>query len=301
MNPTEAGFLLLTSFLGNPQRKPLTVAQFRNLTKRIAVASTPTDLERPITPEDLVILGYSRSDAQRIVDLLSETELLQYYLNRALKCGCYPITRVSSGYPISVRQGLGLDAPGSLWAKGNISLLQGKKISLVGSQTLHEPNGIFAYETGKQAALQGYTLVSGNAPGADKTAQDACLEHGGRVISVVAGELEKCEENSNILYLSEEGFDRPFSPARAHSRNRVIHSLSPVVLVAQSTLEKGGTWVGSTQNLQHNWSQVCCFADGSPASIQLAQRGATLIEIDKLKYIDQLTSMCSQIKMEGLL
>ena len=36
MNNKERGFLLLTGHLGNPERKPLTVAQFRNLANRVA-------------------------------------------------------------------------------------------------------------------------------------------------------------------------------------------------------------------------------------------------------------------------
>ena len=301
MNPREAGFLLLTSFLGNPQRKPLTVAQFRNLAKRMAVSAAPENGQREVEVDDFLALGYNRMEAQRIVALLSETELLQYYLFRGAQNGCDPITRVSYDYPLSVRQALGLDAPASLWAMGDRNLLQGKKIALVGSRTLKESNRNFAYEAGKQAALQGYTLVSGNASGADTIAQDACLEHGGRVISVVADELEKCSLRPNVLYLSEDGFDLPFSPGRAHSRNRVIHSLSPVVLVVQSSLQKGGTWSGVTKNLENNWSQVCVFEDGSQAAIQLIQRGAAPITMGSLKDISQLTSMTSQMKMEELL
>ena len=301
MNPREAGFLLLTSFLGNPQRKPLTVAQFRNLTKRMAASSAPQDKQRDLTVEDIMNLGYNPLESQRIVALLSETELLQRYLYRASKSGCYPITRVSAQYPLPVRQSLGLDAPGCLWAKGNIEILQVKRVSLVGSRVLNEENRAFAYEVGKQAALQGYTLVSGNASGADKTAQDASLEYGGKVISVVAGELERCPDKNSVLYLSEDGFDQPFSPARAHSRNRVIHTLSPVVLVAQSAYGKGGTWTGTTINLENNWSQVCCYADGSQAAIQLIQRGAADIQIETLEHIEQLPSLASQIKLEELL
>ena len=43
MNPRERGFLLLTGYLGDPERKPLTVAQFRELAKRMQTMEKPVD------------------------------------------------------------------------------------------------------------------------------------------------------------------------------------------------------------------------------------------------------------------
>ena len=140
-----------------------------------------------------------------------------------------------------------------------------------------EKNREFAEEVGRQAALQGLVLVSGNARGADKAAQNACLEAGGQVISIVADSLCDHKATANVLYLSESSFDEPFSSQRAISRNRVIHALGRMVFVAQSSLEKGGTWDGTVKNLRSGWSPVACFRDGSEASIRLEQMGAYLI------------------------
>ena len=278
MKGREAGFLLLTSHLGDPERRVLTVAQLRKLAQRIDGAQRILE-DRDLSWEDLVRLGYSRYEAERIVELLESPEQLHWYLQKGERAGCYPITRVSPGYPLQLRKRLGLDAPGCLWAKGDVTLLQTPMIALVGSRDLNEDNLDFAYEAGKQAALQGYTLVSGNARGADQTAQNACLEHGGRVISVVADELENQRYHDKLLYLSEEGFDLGFSAQRALSRNRVIHCLPAAVLVAQCTYGKGGTWDGTTQNLAKGWSGVCCFSDGSRAMTELSQRGAQLLNV----------------------
>ena len=130
---------------------------------------------------------------------------------------------------------------------------------------------------GRQAALQGYTLVSGNARGADKAAQNACLNAGGRVISVVADSLASHKAQKNMLFLSEDSFDEEFSAQRAISRNRVIHSLGLKTFVAQSDLGKGGTWDGTVKNLRFGWSSVYCFDDGSEAAAQLMQMGAEII------------------------
>ena len=277
MNARERGFLLLSSHLGNPERRPLTTAQLRTLADRIRSMERPAE-DRSLRASDLMALGYGREFSQRVVDLLEEEASLEHYLHRGAKMGCRPITRVSPEYPLILRQRLGLDSPGCLWVKGDVSLLNAPAIALVGSRDIRERNREFAEEVGRQAALQGLTLVSGNARGADRASQNACLGAGGQVISVVADELSKQPFRENILYVSEEGFDEPFSSQRALSRNRVIHALGRMVFVAQSDLGKGGTWDGTVKNLRFGWSPVACFRDGSEASIQLEQMGAYLID-----------------------
>ena len=276
MNAKERGFLLLTSRLGDPTRKPLTVAQFRTLANRVRTMEKPVH-PRELTGGDLVALGYDRETARQILQLLQQEELLDRYVKQGLRHSCIPITRVSDAYPPAVRQRLGLDAPGCLWAKGNTALLSTQMIALVGSRDLREENRAFAERVGIEAARQGITLVSGNARGADRVAQQACLDAGGNVISVVADELKREPVSERILFLSEEGFDLPFSGPRALSRNRVIHALGYLTLVAQSDLGMGGTWDGTIKNLRQRISPVFCFNDESPASKELEQMGATLV------------------------
>ena len=281
MTGAEQGFLLLTSHLGNPMRRPLTVAQFRLLTERMQLMDgNPED--RDLVAEDLKALGYNREMAQRIVELLSEEELLDHYLQKARKLDCVPITRISEGYPLVVRKRLGLDSPGCLWARGDVSLLQEPSVSLVGSRELREENWKFAAEVGRQAALQGYVLVSGNARGADRTAQESCLAHGGKVISVVADELWKQPRRENVLYLSEDGFEEAFSAQRALSRNRVIHAMGLKTFVAQASLKMGGTWDGTVKNLRFGWSPVYGFQDGSEAMELLTGMGLWPVKMTDL-------------------
>lgn len=278
----ERGFLLLTSDLGDTGRKPLTVAQFRELTARVGEMKF-RNASRDVEAADLIALGYSPRFAGHIVALLQDEALLDWYMAQARKQGCVPITRASERYPRIVRKRLGADSPGVLWARGDLSLLDTPAISLVGSRELREENRTFAEEVGRQAALQGLTLVSGNARGADKTAQNACLKAGGKVISVVADSLTAHRPRENMLFLSELSFDEEFTAQRALSRNRVIHALGRITFVAQSDLRKGGTWDGTAKNLRHGWSPVACFRDGSEASKELEQLGAYLIGLEDLK------------------
>jgi len=282
LNPKEQGLLLLTSHLGDAQRPALTVAQFRLLSQCVRASDIPRDTGE-LTVEHVMALGYNRPSAQRIISLLAEQDRLRLYLQEAAALGCVPISRISDTYPLVIRKRLGLNSTGCLWAKGDLSLLKNPTVSLVGSRSLHPENAAFAEEAGRQAALQGLTLVSGNARGADTLAQEACLAAGGSVISVVADELSKIPERKGVLYLSEDSFDLPFSPQRALSRNRVIHALGYLCLVAQSNAGFGGTWDGTTGNLRNHISPVYCFDDGSEAVQQLSQMGATLIGMEHLR------------------
>ena len=281
MTPAERGFLLLSSHLGEKRRNPLTTAQLRNLADRVQHAPMPME-DRELEPMDLVALGYGPDMAKRIAALLGEEDVLDYYLRKGEILGCTPVTRVSDGYPLHLRKRLGLDSPGVLWARGDLDLLRQPMVALVGSRELREENWRFAAEVGRQAAIQGYVLVSGNARGADRTAQESCLAAGGKVISVVADELWKQPLREKVLYLGEDDYEEAFSAQRALSRNRVIHALGIVTFVAQSSLHAGGTWDGTAKNLQHRWSEVYGFNDGSEAMGELSQMGLELIGMEDL-------------------
>lgn len=288
MDGKEAGFLLLTSRLGNPDRKVLTTAQLRTLGQRMQNMPRPEE-DRDLLPEDLIALGYNRDAACRILNLLEERELLAHALRRGARFGCVPVSRVNPAYPKALKDRMGPETPGCLWAKGDLSLLDTPMVALVGSRDINPENKAFAAEVGRRAAEQGYTLVSGNARGADRTAQSACLKAGGRVISVVADSLAEKPLQSKVLYISEEDFDAEFSAQRALSRNRIIHALGEKTFVAQVNAGCGGTWDGTAKNLRGGWSPVFCFDDASEGGAQLAQMGAALIAIKDLADFSTLT------------
>lgn len=287
MNAREQGFLLLTSHLGDPERPVLTAAQLRTLTQRVR-ASERDGSQGELREQDLRRMGYSAQMADKICRLLDAEAQLDYYLRKGRRSGCTPVSRVSAAYPPLLRKRLGEESPGCLWARGDLSLLQIPAISLVGSRDLREKNRQFARMVGHQAALQGFALVSGNARGADREAQEACLEAGGKVISVVADSLEDHAPRENMLYLAEDSFDFGFSTPRALSRNWVIHALGWRALVAQVSARSGGTWSGSVQNLRHGFSPLFCFEDGSEGAHLLLQMGAEPVTMEMLSDFQSL-------------
>ena len=295
MTGAERGFLLLCCHLGNPERKPLTVAQFRKLARRVRESEkAPGDRELELS--DVTALGYDAEDGRRILRLLDEEALLDRYLAKADRYGCVPLTRLTPGYPRRILEALGDDAPGCIWARGDLSLLERPGIALVGSRELRPENRRFAREAGAQAARQGLTLISGNARGADRTAQDAALAAGGGVISIVADLLTDHIPGKGILYLSEEGYDLEFSSQRALSRNRCIHALGLSAIAAQCSMQTGGTWDGSVKNLRFGWSPLYIFDDGSQSANLLEQMGAEKIGFKELQDLRNLPSP-TQIKL----
>lgn len=288
MRGSEQGFLLLTSSLGDPDRKPLSVAQFRNLAKQVADANRDIS-DRDLEITDLEALGYDRVMAERIYGLLGGGNQLRETLRRAESCDCFPITRLNPVYPAAVRRRLGLDSPGVLWAKGDVTLLSRPAVAVIGSRDLRPENRKFAEEAGRQIARHGYVLISGNARGADKTAQDAALEAGGSVISIVADSLQRKPLVRNVLYLSLDDFDTAFSTQRALHRNHVIHTMGLLTIACQCNLGKGGTWDGMLANLRHGWTPVCMFRDGSDAMADLQNRGVQPVTIQELCDLDALT------------
>lgn len=288
MNPRERGFLLLCGKLGDPERKPLTTAQLRLLAQRAAFLPPPEE-EARLSLEHLRSIGIERTLSEHILSLLDDELQLDAYLKRGEKNGCVPLARVSKDYPPILHRRLGFDAPGCLWVKGDLNLLKMPAVSLVGSRVLKGQNRRFAREVGIQAAKQGFALVSGNAAGADTSAQNACMEAGGCVISVVADALTEHPSEKNVLYVSEEDFDEVFTVPRALHRNHSIHAWGEITFVAQCTLEKGGTWNGSVQNLRKKWSPVFCLKDGSAASLALEGLGATLITPEALQDFKSLS------------
>jgi DNA processing protein len=247
--------------------------------------------------EDIIALGYSPEEATRILILLSEKSKLRRYLQKAEEAGCRPVTRVSAAYPQILRERLQDDAPGTIWAKGDLSLLSLPAISVVGSRALMGENRKFAAEVGRQAALQNYVLISGNARGADSIAQESCLATGGKVIAIVPDALSDYPLRENVLYLSADAFDAPFSSPRALYRNQLIHCMGQKVFVVQCSLGKGGTWSGTVNNLKRHYSDVFCFRDESEASVQLSQLGAILITAQELLDIGALESHYRQLSL----
>ena len=279
MRQTERGLLLLCCPLGDPMAGALSLAQARELSRRARAAGIgEEDPFRDVTVKDVRRLGYSEYEAGHIVSLLGRERQLDGYLLAAEKADVAVITRLDARFPQRLREQLGARCPAALFCRGDLRLLQRPCISVVGSRHLASPGAQFAAQAGRLAAREGFTLCSGDAMGADRTAQEACLRGGGSVLIFPATELVYCPARENVLYAAEGGFELGFSAQRALGRNRFIHAMGAKTLVAQTGFGKGGTWSGSLDNLQHEYSPLFVFDDKSEGAQALCARGATPVQ-----------------------
>ena len=288
MRQTERGLLLLCCPLGDSMAGALSLAQARELSRRARAAGIgEEDPLRDVTVKDVRRLGYSEYEAGHIVSLLSRERQLDGYLLAAEKADVTVITRLDARFPRRLREQLGARCPAALFCRGDLELLQSACVSVVGSRHLAAPGASFAAQAGRLAAKEGFTLCSGDAMGADRTAQEACLSNGGSVLVFPATELVYCPARKRVLYAAEGGFELGFSAQRALARNRFIHAMGEKTLVAQTGFGKGGTWSGSLDNLQHEYSPLFVFDDGSEGAQALCARGATPVQ--KLTSLQDLT------------
>ena len=257
----------------------LSLAQAREISRRARAAGIgEEDPFRDVTVKDVRRLGYSEYEAGHIVSLLGRERQLDGYLLAAEKADVAVITRLDARFPQRLREQLGARCPAALFCRGDLELLQSVCVSVVGSRHLASPGAQFAAQAGRLAAREGFTLCSGDAMGADRTAQEACLSNGGSVLIFPATELVYCPIRKNTLYAAEGGFELGFSAQRALGRNRFIHAMGEKTLVAQTGFGKGGTWSGSLDNLQHEYSPLFVFDDGSEGARALCARGATPVQ-----------------------
>lgn len=287
MNTAERGFLLLCGDLADGMA-PLSLHQLHLLRQRLLGAAQKDDASASLTVPFFQSLGYSEKYAVRLAALYDREDTLQQYLELGAQKGCFPLTCVSDGFPQYLREKLGKRCPAVLFYRGDPTLLGGRKIAVVGSRKLKAYGSSFAAKVGELAAREGLTLVSGNAHGADKTAQEACLQNGGSVIAVVSEPLYEQPLSDRIVYLAESGWHQPFSAERALSRNRLIHALGERSFVAQCAVGSG-TWQGSADALKHAVAPVFVCNDGSEGAKGLEKLGAAPVTPEKL---NDLSALC---------
>lgn len=287
MRRTEEGLLMLTCALGQGV-VPLSGAEYRLLMQRLSATPVPTS-EGDVTVDFLRSLGYSAQDAQRIVRLLEREDALRAYLSRP---DISVVTRLDERFPENLRR-LKQHCPTVLFCKGDVSLLSTPCIGVVGSRRLPERSFRFAQKIGTMAAQEGFTLVSGGAEGADLAAQNACLAAGGRVICFVPDALSHRRAQKNTLFCSDEGWELTFSSARALRRNRYIHALGEKVIVAHCEQPRGGTWSGTSYNLQHRLSPVYLLDADTEGARVLGSMGGEFIDEGVASLADLLPSQLS--------
>lgn len=277
MNVIEESVLLLCCRLGDPSKKPLTPARYRDLGLRLIGSLYGGNHMERLTDADLCRMGYAPQEAAHIMELLDRRDQLERYLAAARAMNISAVTCASEAYPERITKTHRDQRPPVLFTMGDTSLLNKPAIALVGSRKLLPRNRVFAETVGRLAAKEGYVLVSGGAVGADTAAQEACLAAGGSCVVYVPDRLDRCVPRERVVFVSEHGYEIRFTSQRALHRNNLIHAHGEKTFAAQSSVGSGGTWRGCTDNLKSGWSDLYIYDDGSEAVAALTELGATAL------------------------
>src|SRR5207244_7674266 len=108
--------------------------------------------------------------AARLEALLGRGAALGFALEKWQRAGLWVLTRSDPGYPERLKRHLRADAPAVLFGCGDKGLLDRGGIAVVGSRDAGEADLSFTADLGREAARQGYSVVSGGARGVDQSA-----------------------------------------------------------------------------------------------------------------------------------
>jgi len=142
--------------------------------------------------------------------------------------------------------------PFTLFLKGDLNLLYGNKITIVGSRKADERAKKWAYDIAQDFVKKDYTIISGGAVGIDYSAHAGSLDAGGKTICVLGSgffkkfpeehfELFKTIEEKGLL-ISEHLPNFPGSAIALVQRNRITSGISDGLIMVASGA-KGGAMV----------------------------------------------------------
>ncbi len=140
--------------------------------------------------------------------------------------------------------------PQRLYAIGDLAMLEGRRVGIVGSRHPSNYGVRVAYEAAGAATRAGLVVVSGMARGLDARAHRGALDAGGKTIAVLGGGVDVCyplgnrdlydEISERGLVLSEFAAGVRPRPEFFPQRNRIIAALVEYLLVVEGKI-KGGT------------------------------------------------------------
>ena len=262
-SPNTRAILLLTAPLiaGGRGREAalLTAGEYRALAARLhSIQAEPADLVQP-DADSLMDQCSAVVDKARLAALLGRGLLLGDAVDHWRARAIWVVSRADGPYPRKLKERLRRDAPILLYGCGEIGIVDGGALAIVGSRDADEPLIRYTHGVAALAARTSRTVVSGGARGVDRAAMNGALEAGGRVAGVLAGDLERTtmhREHRNLLLegrlvlLSSCDPRARFNVGHAMQRNKAIYALADAALVVDATANKGGTWAGAIEQLQ---------------------------------------------------
>jgi DNA processing protein len=141
------------------------------------------------------------------------------------------------------------DPPATLWARGDLALLERPCVAIVGTRRATAYGERVARELARTLATAGAAVVSGLARGIDAAAHRGALDAGGATIAVLGTGLDVAYPKGHAalqrtiaergLLLSELEPDDPAHGGSFPKRNRIIAALAKVTIVVEAGAKSG--------------------------------------------------------------
>jgi predicted Rossmann fold nucleotide-binding protein DprA/Smf involved in DNA uptake len=183
---------------------------------------------------------------------------------------------------------LGADAPGELYVAGPIGLAERRLLGVVGSRHVDDAGRRVAADAARTAVARGWGVVSGGAPGVDRTAMDAALAAGGVVVAFLADPLRPAAEEPAYAAAIEEGHlclaspygeDVEHATERAHGRNSLISAVARFTFVVATEAGGSSTWHAATDALARGRDVAAWTGAGAwPGNATLVTQGAQPVD-----------------------
>ncbi|MCL2751834.1 MAG: DNA-processing protein DprA [Firmicutes bacterium] len=141
------------------------------------------------------------------------------------------------------------DRPYVLYCLGDVSLLNGKNIAIVGTRHVSAYGRRATERFAEELTRWGFNIVSGMAMGADAIAHQACLDASGKTVAVLASGFKHAGPQCNIgiyhriletgLAVTEYPPDFMGQKYTFPRRNRLISALSDAVVITEAGEDSG--------------------------------------------------------------
>ena len=180
-------------------------------------------------------------------------------------------TIIDNDYPTALKL-LNTNAPSIIAYKGNIGLLNNKKIGFCGSRKASEKGLSVAGDISNQVVKKNVTVVSGYASGIDQKTHYESLKSGGTTIIVLPMGINQFKikkyltdvwDWNRVLVISEYLPNAIWSVSRAMQRNTTIIALSDIMVLIEAK-ETGGSIDAGYKTLSLNKPLFAPIYQGLP-------------------------------------
>ena len=212
--------------------------------------------------------------------------------------GIRVLTWEDDDYPANLRSAP--DAPVMLYVVGELLAEDERAVAIVGTR---EPSGRSVEQAESMAAAladEGFTIVSGLAPGIDTAAHRGALRaDGGRTLAVLGSGVRMIHPRENVqlareiaegrgAVISEYHPNMPVKGPQLMARDRIVSGLSLAVIVVEAAVGSGSV---DTAQKAHRQERKVFAVPGSPGCDDLIDSGAGPVDpLDIAAIVERISS-----------